>query len=121
MKTEAEAYDDQPELPEKHEALLDAEQWERSDLNALYEACVRFINAGLVPDQSGVTSEAFINSDEKLVVSRWTQGGPEWNSARRFLIKRARLARQSRKNRKRIQGRLLLGMPPYDESDTASR
>ena len=84
------------------EVLLDARQWERSDENALYEACLHFVNVGIKNSGKPATIDG-----GQVVVTSWEFGGGEWNRAVRAVQKFAKRARQSRKHRKQVQNELL--------------
>jgi hypothetical protein len=96
----------------KDEALLDAEQWERFDEQSLYGACLNLINASLVGEASANTNE-----NGKIVIQSPTIDGKEWKAARREVLLKSKMLRTSRKNRKRVQERLLSGLPPYESGE----
>jgi hypothetical protein len=88
----------------KPEELLDAEQWERSDENSLYEACLALVNAGL----KGPDRRVHITDDgNEIVVVDWNIGDAGWNTAVKRVKRQAKIAQQSRKHRKQVQEELL--------------
>lgn len=104
-KRGTEMADDQSYL-QKDEALLDAEQWERSDEQSLYEACLAFVNAGL---EGNNVPGAILSANGKVVVPDFKPGGEEWRAARRELLRITKQYKQSRRTRKQVRDRLLKG------------